>query len=112
MGLRFPFGELRAVRDEQTKILVRKKFICSSKSQSDAISKTATLLQDLRNPNLINFHHLEKEEGLIYFYYEYAHLTLEKWLLDLGDDMWQILKNQMLDLAVFLNKNLIFFTFD
>lgn len=112
MGPRFPFGQLRAVRDEKTKILVRKKLVCSSKSQSDAINKTAILLQDLRNPNLINFHHLEKEEGLTYFYYEYAHLTLEKWILDLGDDIWEILKNQMLDLAVFLNKNLIFFTFD
>jgi hypothetical protein len=58
MGSRFPFGELRVVRDELTKILVRKRLTCSSKSQSEVINRTASLLLDLRNPNLINFHHL------------------------------------------------------
>lgn len=37
---------------------------------------------------------------------------MEKWILDLGDDIWEILKNQMLDLALFLNKKQVFFTFD
>ena len=48
---------------------------------------------------------MEKEEEVIYFYYDYAHLNMEKWILDLGDDIWEKLKNQMLDLAAFLNKN-------
>lgn len=55
---------------------------------------------------------MEKEETHVYFYFEYVHLNIEKWVLDLGDEMWETLKNQMFELATFLNKNHIFWTFE
>lgn len=40
------------------------------------------------------------------------HITLEKWIVNLGDDVLDNLKNQMLDLSSYLNANGIAFTFD
>ena len=76
------------------------------------ITQTGSFLKGLRNNFLINFHHMEKEETHIYLYFEYAHLNIEKWILDLGDEMWERLKNQMFELANFLNKSQFFWTFD
>ena len=69
-------------------------------------------MEQLSHSSLIKLHYSEHEEGSFNFYYEYVHLTLEKWIINLGDDVLGSLKSQMLDLSNFLNASGIAFTFD
>ena len=69
-------------------------------------------MEQLSHSSLIKLHYSEHEEGSFNFYYEYVHLTLEKWIINLGDDVLDSLKSQMLDLSNFLNASGIAFTFD
>ena len=48
----------------------------------------AGFLGSLDSEYLVGLHHWEQGgDGRFHFYYEYAPLTVEKWLLDLGDDV-------------------------
>jgi len=51
------------------------------------------ILSNLNHEYLINFRHFEEcIDNTYYFYYEYVPLTLDKWILDLGDDVLEQLK--------------------
>ena len=48
----------------------------------------SAFLSSLESEFLIVLHHSERAaDNKFHFYYEYAPLTIEKWILDLGDDV-------------------------
>lgn len=72
----------------------------------------AAFLGSLDSDYLIALHHWEhSNDGKFHFYYEYAPLTVEKWLLDLGDDVLEELEFEMLNLATYLTQAGIRFRF-
>lgn len=84
----------------------------SSPTQKRVISQAVQKLEQLSHSSLIKFYYSEHKEGSFSLYFEYVHLTLEKWIINLGDDVLDSLKNQMLDLSRFLNAGGVAFTFD
>jgi hypothetical protein len=48
----------------------------------------SSFLTNLDNDFLIKIHHSEQTpDSRFHFYYEYAPLRMERWILDLGDDV-------------------------
>ena len=111
MSSAYPFGQLRQLQGAGTEVLVRKKLFVCSKDQQAVLLRTAEVLQQLNHPFLINLRGFEQQGNAVYFYYQYAPLTIEKWILDLGDAVVDGLKHQMLALAAFLNCRGISFAF-
>lgn len=94
-------------------VLVRKKLVYQSPAQLEIIKKMVTFLSTLESEFLIQLRHCESSgSGEFYFYYEYVPLTLEKWILDLGDDILEELEFEMLSLANYLTQHSIRFHFD
>lgn len=92
--------------------MVRRRLAYSLPSQKRVISQAVQKLEQLSHSSLISLHYSEHKEGYFSLYYEYVHLTLEKWIVNLGDDVLEGLKNQMLDLSCFLNASGVVFTFE
>lgn len=48
----------------------------------------SAFLEGLESEFLISLHHSERSsDNKYHFYYEYAPLRMERWILDLGDDV-------------------------
>lgn len=69
-------------------------------------------LKAARHENLVNLEKALEEEDRIEVFYEYVPFRLEKWLLDINEDLIHTLQEQMLDLAEYLCRSSIRFTFD
>jgi hypothetical protein len=109
----YPFGELKEAAQGTEGVLVRKKLIYHNAGQLEIIKKMVQFLSTLENDFLIKLRHCENGgTGEFYFYYEYVPLTLEKWILDLGDDILEELEFELLSLANYLTQHNIRFHFD
>lgn len=99
------------MQEAGTEVLVRKKLYICSQQQQELLVRTAEVLQSVSHPFLINLRGFHQQDNKAYFYYQYAHLTIEKWILDLGEEIVDRLQHQMLALAAFLNQRGVCFTF-
>jgi hypothetical protein len=108
----YPFGELKEAHGEEV-VVVRKKLVYHSPAQLEIIKKMVQFLSTLDSEFLIQLRSCENNGGgEFYFYYEYVPLTLEKWILDLGDDILEELEFEMLTLANYLTQHSIKFRFE
>lgn len=107
----YPFGQLRQLQEAGTEVLVRKKLFLCSQQQQAVLQRTAEVLRSVRHPFLINLRAFQQQHNSAYFYYQYVHLTIERWILDLGQEIIDRLKRQMLALAAYLNQHGLCFTF-
>lgn len=113
MEKEFPFGQLKESVGEETVVLVRKRLIFHSEKELEIIKKMVGFLEGVSHDNLVNFSHAERAaDHTVHFYYEYVPLTLEKWVLDLGDDVVEELELAMVGLANYLTSQGIRFVFD
>lgn len=99
------------MQEPGTEVLVRKKLHICSQQQQQVLLRTAEVLQSVSHPFLINLRGCQQQDSTAYFYYQYAHLTIERWILDLGEEIVDRLKHQMLALAAFLNQRGVCFAF-
>lgn len=56
-------------------------------------------LKAARHDNLVNLEKALEEEDRIELFYEYVPFRLEKWLLDINEELIHSLQEQMLELA-------------
>lgn len=86
----YPFGQLKETISDEQLVLVHKKLTFYSERELEILKKMSQFLGSLDSDYLISLHHFEQgNDNKFHFYYEYAPLTLEKWILDLGDDVLQ-----------------------
>ena len=87
----YPFAVVQSAT-EQT-VLVRKNLIYEGNNQLNIIQKMKGILQSLEHENLIGFKHAAEMAPNTYsFFYEYVPLNIDKWLLDMGEDVLEQLQ--------------------
>lgn len=91
---------------------MRKKLVYQNAGQLEIIKKMAEFIATLESEHLVQLLGWESHSGEAFFYYEYVPLTLERWILDLGDDILDELEFEMLSLAGYLAQQGIKFRFD
>ena len=110
----YPFGQLTTTQPEsQTTTLVCKSLVYSSPAERDILLKMKELMSSLQNDHLIALHHAtHHHNGIFEVYYEYAPLALERWVLEVGDDLVEQLELEMVCLARYLSQAGIKFRFN
>jgi hypothetical protein len=112
-GEGYPFGQLKETVSEEELVLVHKKLIYHSEKELEILKKMSAFISSLESEFLISLHHAERTpDNKYHFYYEYAPLTIEKWILDMGDDVLEELEFEILNLATYLTQNGIKFKFN
>lgn len=112
MSSQYPFGELGETITQDTSINVVKKLNFSSSEEYDMIQHMVHFLKAAKHENLVNLEKVLTNEDQIQLYYEYAPFRLEKWVVDINEDLIESLQEQMLELADYLCRSSIKFSFD
>lgn len=69
-------------------------------------------LKAARHDNLVNLQKVMTTGDQVELHYEYVPFRLEKWVVDINEDLVDVLQEQMLELADYLSRSTIKFSFD
>ncbi len=109
MGEAYPFGELPA--QNALNVQVRKTLHLASEEERAVVSQMVHFLKSARHDYLVNLERVLEEEDRVHLCYEYAPLRLERWLVAVNGELLGELEQQLVELAEFLTRSSIAFTF-
>ena len=76
------------------------------------LNEMGQFIQGLTSQYVAQLFHAEAgTENICYFYYEYVPLTVDKWVLEMGEELIKELQFQLLNLTSYLTQNGVKFTF-
>jgi hypothetical protein len=97
---------------EDTCAMVKKSLRFNCEQERETIRQMVHFLKAARHDSLLNLEKVLEAPNEVQLYYEYAPFKLEKWIATVNEDLLVCLEEQMLELAEYLSRSSIRFTFD
>lgn len=76
------------------------------------IKQMAYFLKAARHDHLVNVDRMLEGQDYVELYYDYVPMRLEKWLLDVNEELVGVLEEQLVEVAEYLTRCSLKFDFD
>jgi hypothetical protein len=95
---------LSGVITEKNSAMVKKTLHYSNETEYDMIQHMVHFIKIAKHEHLVNIIQVKEGGDCVELYYEYAPLKLERWIIDVNEEIAVSMENQLIELAEYLTR--------